>query len=152
MKTESFKQSIMKNIIKLTVLLMVFLSFACDDKPSKADVKTKMLTTKTWGHAQVIHSDGDLSNQYENFAIGFTRNASKGFNGTFVISGGGYAFPETTGKWKFSADFNQIIFDNGKEIDIKLSADHLQLDFTVPAPGGKIAGLSGHFVFDLQPL
>jgi hypothetical protein len=143
----------MKNFIKLTVLFCVLLFGACkDDKPSRAEVKTKMLTAATWGHAQVTHSDGDLSGQYANFAIGFTRNASDGFDGTFIISGGGYAFSETAGKWKFSDDFTQIIFDSGKTIDIELSADHLQLDFTVPAPGGKAAGLSGHFIFDLLTL
>jgi hypothetical protein len=142
----------MKSIIKLTILLIVLQLGACKDEKSETEVKTKMLTAASWGNAQVTHSDGDLSGQYANFAIGFTKNKSEGFDGTFIISGGGYAFSETAGKWKFSDNFEQIIFDSGKEIDIELSADQLKLDFTVPAPGGKVAGLSGHFVFVLQPL
>lgn len=142
----------MKSILKLTVLLIVLQLGACKDEKSEAQVKTKMLTAASWGHAQVTHSDGDLSGQYANFAIGFTENGSEGFDGTFIISGGGYAFSETAGKWKFSNNFNQIIFDSGKEIDIELTADQLLLDFTVPASGGKVVGLSGHFIFELQPL
>lgn len=126
---------------------------ACgDEKESGTAAKTKMLTATPWGHATVTHSDGDLSGQYGNFAIIFAKNGSDGFDGTFLISKGGYAFSETAGKWMFSDDMTQIIFDSGKEIDIELSEDHLQLDFIVPPPGGRIAGLSGHFVFDLQPL
>lgn len=143
----------MKNILKITALLVVIQLGACgDDKEGGMDAKTKMLTAVPWGNAQVTHSpDGDLSDQYTDFAIVFTGNASDGFDGTFLISNGGYAFSENAGKWKFSDDGDQIIFDSGKEMDIQLDADHLQLDFIVPAPGGKVAGLSGHFVFDLQP-
>jgi hypothetical protein len=131
---------------------MILFLGACKDEKSDVQVKTKMLTAASWGHAQVSHSDGDLSGQYANFAIGFTKNGSEGFDGTFIIAGGGHAFSETAGKWKFNDNVDQIIFDSGKEIDIKLTADQLKLDFTVAAPGGKVAGLSGHFVFVLRPL
>jgi hypothetical protein len=143
----------MKSILKLTALLIVLQLGACgDDKEGGMDANTKMLTAAPWGDAQVTHADGDLSDQYTDFAIVFTSGASDGFDGTFLISNGGYAFSEDAGKWKFNDDFSQIIFDSEKVIDIQLDEDHLQLDFTAPASGGKVTGLSGHFVFDLQPL
>jgi hypothetical protein len=144
----------MKSIIKLTALLFVLQLGACkDEKESGTDVKTKMLTAESWGNAQVTHTpDGDLSDQYTNFAIVFTSNASDGFDGTFVVSNGGYAFSENAGKWKFSNDLDQIIFDSGKVIDFQLDETHLELDFIVPTPGGRVSGISGHFIFDLQPL
>lgn len=148
----------MKSIIKLTLLLFVLQLWACKDndkeqeKETESEIKTNMLTAATWGRAEVTHSDGDLSDQYVNFAIGFTRNGSDGFDGNFIISSGGHAFSEIAGKWKFSDDFNQIIFDSGKEIDIELSKELLTLDFTVPPSGGKVTGLSGHFVFKLRHL
>jgi hypothetical protein len=142
----------MKRIIKLTIVLFALSLTACKDDPSATEVKTKMLTATTWGHAQVTHTDGDLSNQYANFAIAFTKSASDGFDGTFIISGGGYAFSETTGRWRFSDNVQQIIFDSGKQIDIELTKANLKLDFTVPLAGGKVKGVSGHFVFELSPL
>jgi hypothetical protein len=144
----------MKNILKITTLLIVLQLPACkdDNEKSERDLKTDMLTT-SWGDAQVMHTpDGDLSNQYTNFMIVFTDNGSGDFDGTYIISNGGNAFSEDTGKWKFNDALNQIILDSGKEMDMQLGEGHLQLDFiTVPA-GGKVKGLSGHFVFDLQPM
>lgn len=145
----------MKKILTLLTFVSMLSVISCkdDNEPSKQDVNTKMLTASPWGNAQVTHTpDGDLSDQYTDFAIVFTSNASNGFDGTFVVSNGGYAFSENAGKWKFNNDFTKIIFDSEKELTIELDEDHLQLDFVVPAPGGKVSGLSGHFVFTLQPL
>lgn len=144
----------MKNIFKISIFLFALQLISCSDDngPSKKAVATKMLTTSAWGHAQVTHTDGDLSGQYTNFSILFTDAASTGFDGTYFISNGGNAFSETTGKWKFNKELNQIILDSEKVMDIELDETHLQLDFTTSAPGGKVTGLSGHFVFDLQPL
>lgn len=145
----------MKKLIKISVLLILFQLTACseDTEKSEKDVKIDMLTANSWSHAQVMHSpDGDLSAQYEDFSILFTDNASNGFDGTFAISNGGYAFTEDAGQWKFNDDLNQIILDSDKVMDIQLDETHLQLDFITSASGGRAAGLSGHFVFDLQPL
>lgn len=144
----------MKNILKLLSLLVSLASVSCNDdgdKPSM-DAKTKMLTATSWGHAEVTHSDGDLSDQYENFMIVFTSNASSGYNGTFVVANGGNAFAETTGLWKYSADKSQIILDSEKMIDFTVTKNSLILEFTVVAPTGKAAGISGHFTFELQPM
>lgn len=145
----------MKNILKAILLLLTIQLAACssDGGSDGMDAKTKMLTAAPWGNAQVTHSpDGDLSDQYTDFAIMFTANSSDGFDGTFVVSNGGYAFSENAGRWRFNDDFTKIIFDSEKEMDIELSENHLQLDFIVAPAGGKVAGISGHFVFDLQPL
>jgi hypothetical protein len=144
----------MKNILKITTLLIVLQLPACkdDNEKSERDLKTDMLTT-SWGDAQVMHTPGgDLSGQYTNFMIVFTDNGSGDFDGTYIISYGGYAFSETTGKWKFNDALNQIILDSGKEMDMQLDENYLQLDFITASSGGKVKGLSGHFVFDLQPM
>lgn len=144
----------MKNIIQITTLLFVLQLFGCSDdtEKSKQDVIVAQLTASGWGHATVTHSDGDLSAQYTHFSILFTRQKSAGFIGTYFISNGGNAFTETTGKWKFNDDLTQIILDSGKTMDLQLDDTHLQLDFTTNAPTGRMVGLSGHFIFDLQPL
>lgn len=144
---------IMKYLVRITLLLALIQLGACDDdKGGEQSAQTKMLTAEPWAHPQVTHSDGDLSSQYANFVIVFTSHASDGFNGTYLISNGGYAFTETSGKWKFNNDKSKIVLDSGKEMDFVLDEEHLELDFVVPAPGGKVAGLSGHFAFSLQPL
>lgn len=144
---------IMKNILKLIGLLFVLQLSSCnDDGENKQEVMTNILTKSGWGHATVTHSDGDLSDQYSNFSMLFTKQPSSGFDGTYFISNGGYAFSETSGKWKFSKDLKQIILDSGKVMDIQLEKTHLQLDFTTASSGGRLTGLSGHFVFDLDPL
>ena len=146
----------MKNILKiLTGLLIILQLSSCseDNGKSKREVKADMLTEAPWGHAQVTHSpDGDLSSQYTNFMIVFSVAKADGFDGNYIISNGGYAFSETIGKWKFNDALDQIILDSGKPMDIQLDADYLQLDFVTTSAGGKMIGLSGHFVFDLQPL
>ncbi len=145
----------MKSILKFAALLIVFQLGACNDdnETSKRDIKIDMLTASSWGNAQVTHTpDGDLSIQYTDFAIVFTGNSSDGFDGTYIISNGGYAFSENAGKWKFSDDLSKIILDSGKELAYQLDETNLHLDFTVASAGSKVAGVSGHFVFDLQPL
>lgn len=145
----------MKNFFKIASLAVLSILAACKDdskEPSQEDVKTKMLTATAWSHAQVTHSDGDLSDQYADFAILFTSKPASDFDGSFAISNGGNAFSEISGQWKFNDDLTKIILNSGKEIYITLDESHLQLDFTVAAPGGKNAGLSGHFIFNLQPM
>jgi len=145
----------MKKLFNLAALLIVISFGACnndDDELSAHDKKVNMLTANSWGDATVTHADGDLSGQYEDFVIVFTKNSANGFDGTFVIAEGGYAFSEASGQWKFSDDLTQIVFDSGKEMDFELSDNNLELDFTVTAGSGRAAGLSGHFVFDLKPL
>ena len=144
----------MKNIIKITALLFALHLSGCSDdsEKGKQDEMTKMLTASGWGHASVTHSDGDLSDQYTHFSILFTDKKSGSSDGTYFISNGGHAFSETTGTWKFSDDQSQIILDSGKTMDIQLDDTHLQLDFTTGNPAMRTMGLSGHFIFDLQPL
>jgi len=144
----------MKNLFNMAALLILISFSACKDDGDELnahDQKVKELTTNAWGEATVTHADGNLSGQYEDFTIVFTKNASDGFDGTYVIANGGYAFSETSGKWKLSDDLTQILLDSGKEMDFKLADNSLELDFTVSSASGR-AGLSGHFVFELKPL
>lgn len=143
-----------KNILQLLLFVAVLQLTACnDDAPSTADVKVDMLTAQTWGQAIVTHAtDGDLSDEYSDFAVTFTSSPSGDFQGSYVVANGSHAFAEATGKWKFNDDESLIILDSGREMEFELEATHLKLDFTVPASGGRSNGLSGHFTFDLKPL
>jgi hypothetical protein len=144
----------MKKILTLTMLIGLAQMFACDDDVNPKSQDVQLITATPWSHASVINStDGDLSDQYKNFAISFTNKPENGYEGTYIISNGGYAFPENTGKWKLHDDLeNKIVFDSGRQIQFNVSNETLQLDFTVSVPGGRVDGLSGHFVFDLKPL
>lgn len=145
----------MKDILKLIPLVLVLQFAACgdDNEKSTREIKTEMLIATPWGNAQVVNvPDGNLSHQYSNFAISFARNVSGGFDGTYLVANGGYAFQEVAGKWKFNDTLDQIILDSGKLMDMELQADHLKLEFMVSSPGGRTSGISGHFAFDLSPL
>jgi hypothetical protein len=140
----------MKKILTLIALVVLFQLSACKDdtqEVSSHDQNVDMLTA----NPTVTHPDGDLSDQYENFVIIFTKKSAGGFDGDFLVANGGYAFPESLGSWKFNEDLTKIILDSGRELDVALSATHLNLDFIVTPEGGRIDGLSGHFTFDLQP-
>jgi hypothetical protein len=143
----------MKYILNIVSLIALVTFMSCDGNESpKQDATTAMLTASSWGSPTVAHSDGDLSDQYENFIIAFTSKATSGYNGTFIIANGGNAFSETSGLWKFNPGKTQIILDSEKEIDFFVTENSLQLEFTVTVPNGKTAGLTGHFVFELSPL
>lgn len=143
-----------KRILNLLVLLVLVVLSACkDDEPSQQEIMTNMLTANVWANATVTHDvDGDLSFQYEDFAIQFTNQPANGYSGNFLVSDGGSAFPDVAGKWKFNADMTQILFDTGKEMVFNLTENSLELDFTVSATGGRVSGLDGYFIFELTPL
>ena len=145
----------MKNILKLSALLVLFYLSACNDdnELSKKEQYIEMLTTTSWAHAVVTHgTDGDLSDQYADFIIAFSKTSSTGYDGTFIVSNGGYAFPENAGKWKFNDNLTTITLDSGRELEFELSKTNLMLDFTVAPSGGRVEGISGQFTFELQPL
>ena len=133
--------------------MLVQLSACDEDGPSDTEVKADMLTAQTWAHASVMHgTDGDLSDQYSDFAMTFSSNPADGFQGTYLVANGGHAFEDASGKWKFNDNLTMIILDSGREIEFQLNETHLTLDFIVPESGGRSNGLSGHFTFELQPL
>lgn len=140
--------------LTLVVLLSFVQLIACKDdaEPTAREKAIATLTATAWAHAHVTHTDGDLSDQYEDFIIQFTKSPSGGFDGTFVITEGGNAFEETAGRWKFNDALNQISFDSGKTLTVALTSTNLHLEFFVAAPTAKALGVSGNFVFDLQPL
>lgn len=144
----------MKNFLTLFAIAFLFQLSACkdDNEISQHDQNVTMLTATNWGNPTVMNAtDGDLSEQYADLIMVFTKKSTDGFDGTFVIGNGLYAFPETSGKWKFSNDLTKIVFDSGRELDYTLSENNLHLDFVVAPIGGRINGLSGHFTFDLKP-
>jgi hypothetical protein len=144
----------MKKILTLTALIVLFQLSACkdDNEANNHDQSVAMLTASAWGSPTVMNAtDGDLSDQYSDMIMVFNKKPDSGFDGTYVIGNGLYAFPETTGKWKFNSDLTKIVFDSGREISYTLSKTNLHLDFVVAPIGGRINGLSGNFTFDLKP-
>jgi hypothetical protein len=142
----------MKKILNtMFPLLLLVMLVAChsDDAESAFEKNVNALTSVAWTHPTVTNSaDGDLSASYADFAILFTKQEANGFAGTFVISNGGYAFTEVTGRWKFNDALTELQFDSGKTMTFTVDENHLSLDFTVAPPtGGRTDGLSGHFVF-----
>ena len=147
----------MKLILKIAAVFFVLVHLTgCEDDPVKSDreLKAEMLTRTSWSHATVTNTpDGDVSDQYEDFVIAFASNTTDGIDGTYVISNGGYAFSENAGTWVFNDALDQIILDSGKSMNLQLEETRLRLEFIVPAgESGRLAGLSGKFVFDLKPL
>ena len=143
----------MKSIFKIATVLMTLSLVACSkDDPSPRDEKIQQITASTWGSPTVMHTDGDLSDQYIDFAIKFTKQSSGDFEGTYIIANGGYAFEETAGQWTLSDDLSSIILDSGKEITAKINEGSLRLEFIVPTSTGRTNGLSGQFVFELKAL
>jgi hypothetical protein len=143
-----------KKIFNLLVLTVFIGLGACkEDEPGQEEIMTNMLTANAWANATVTHEvDGNLTSQYEDFAIQFTKQPTDGYVGNFLVSNGGTAFPNVAGKWKFNSDHSQIIFNTGKEMVFELTDNTLELDFTVSATGGRVSGLDGHFIFELTPL
>ena len=131
---------------------MTSLGACSDDEVNSHDQKVKILTASYWGSPTVTHADGDLSDQYLDFVIVLNKNASDSFDGTYIIANGGYAFSETNGKWKLSDDLTKLVLDSGKEMSVEVSDQSLRLEFTVASTNGRIAGLSGNFVFELKPV
>lgn len=144
----------LKILFRILMLAMVAQLTACDDEPSaEGDTKRNLLTTNTWGTPVVTHADGNLSDDYSDFVITFTTNpVISGYEGTYIISNGGHAFADPSGQWKLNEERTLIVFDSGREIQFEVSEDRLKLDFTVTDSGGRINGLSGHFVFELKPI
>lgn len=144
----------MKKFLTLIAIAALFQLSACKDDSTEISAheqNVNMISANAWAHPTVTHPDGDLSDQYTNFLLVFTKKADGDFDGDFLIANDGYAFPENFGQWKFNDDLTKIVLDSGREIDYQLSQNSLHLDFIVAPTGGRINGLSGHFTFDLQP-
>lgn len=133
------------------LLLLGFVQCSKDNDPDPKTRKIGMLTDISWVTDNVQNSsDGDLTSQYSDFAIVFVSNDDGTFDGDYYLTGGGTAFPELTGKWKFNDDLTTIILATGREMEVTLTEDTLTLAFDIVSSGGRGAGLSGHFTFTLR--
>lgn len=146
-------KSMKKILIYLPVFFALFVASCSDDNEvSPKDEKVKHLTSSAWTTASVLHStDGDLTSQYANYSITFSRNASSGIDGDYLVTNGSYAFPDAAGKWTLSADLSKITLTNGQEIAIEsLSDESLKFKVVVAPSSGRVSGLSGEFHFSLK--
>lgn len=140
-----------KFILTLFVASTVIFQCSKDNEPSLKSQKIKLLASDVWVTESVLNSeDGDLTFQYTDFTIAFVKNGDAGFDGDYYLTGGGHAFPELTGKWKFSKDVTKLVLQNGREMGIMLTAGSLTLTFHMDASGGRTRGLGGDFIFNLK--
>jgi len=148
----------MNHIIRFISLLLIVVVAACSskDEDPKPDAKAETinkLTASKWIANSVQHAtDGDLTFQYEDFSITFSKNPAAGAEGDYTVINGGNAFPDPSGKWSLSEDGKTILFTSGPEIAIESLTDQsLVLNFIVsPGSGGRIEGVSGEFTFNLR--
>ncbi|MBX2964124.1 MAG: hypothetical protein KF687_16555 [Cyclobacteriaceae bacterium] len=143
----------MKSILTISAIafLLAFSACSSDDAVNERDQQINLLTSAPWITQSVMHAtDGDLTDQYQNFSITFIKNPVSGFDGDYFVVNGSYAFPEPSGKWKFSNDLTKLIFINGQDLDASVTNSLLTLHFVVASPGGRTTGLSGQFTFVLK--
>ena len=140
-------------MLAVIYLLMACLAMSCgnDDEPNVQEQKVNLLTADTWVIDQVVSkSDGNLTEQYKDFAIAFLKKEASEFEGDYFIVDGGHAFQQATGKWRFSDDLTKLVLSDGKEIEFSLTAESLTLEFHVVPPNGRVGGLGGDFKFILK--
>jgi hypothetical protein len=147
----------MKNNMKTPKLLLALLALfgynqcAEDHHVTLKESQIRMLTSNVWIPALVENSsDGDLTFQYTDFAIAFIKSDKQGFDGDYYLSGGGNAFKELFGKWRFNDDLTKLVLQNGREMDLELSSNALTLSFYQAPVNGRVQGLSGVFTFHLK--
>jgi hypothetical protein len=144
----------MKSTCAIALTIILLIANSCSDKETGADERTlkiNEIVSSPWTNAVVTHStDGDLSFQYEDFSIAFIKNPGSSYDGDFIVTHGGYAFEEHYGKWKLDEVSSQIILSTGKQMEFVLTENILRLEFTVDNTSGRTAGVSGHFIFELQ--
>lgn len=144
----------MKTVLYFFACMLLFQLSACSSDDKKTSDEDKMIskfTESTWAAERVEHgTDGDLTFQYEDFSLAFTKSGSGTFLGDYYVANGGNAFRDAFGKWKLSEDMKMIILDNDQELEVEFQGEKMILDFIVPLPSdGRTQGLSGHFAFTL---
>ena len=141
----------MKKIVLASLLAIITMVTGCKkEEVLSARDQTLNKLNGQWSNAQVTHgTDGDLSGLYADFQLVFTKAKTDGFDGYYIVSNGGHAFTQGSGKWKLDSGNSQITLSNGPSMDFEVTATALMLDFTVENTGGRISGLHGHFTFNL---
>lgn len=141
-------------MIFLALFGFMFIACSDDNEISAREQTINNITADSWIAEQVIHAtDGDLTFQYENFSIRFTKGNATNYDGEYYVINGSNAFTQPYGKWSLNSELTTIMLDNGLDLDFTMAGNEMTLDFTVPAPdNGRVGGLSGHFIFSLKHL
>lgn len=144
------------NKITIFLALFAFMFTACsdDNEIGVREQTINNITADSWVAEQVMHAtDGDLTFQYEEFSIRFTKGNATNYDGEYYVINGGNAFTQPYGKWSLNNELTTIMLDNGLDLGFVMAGNEMTLDFTVPAPeNGRVGGLSGHFIFSLKHL
>jgi hypothetical protein len=137
-------------IFIILIFASVLIQCSSSSDPDAKEEKIKWLTHDAWVAENVSSDEGDLTFQYTDFVIIFMRNPNDTFDGDYYSTGGGHAFSELIGRWKFNDDLSKLLLDGGKEIRIIASKEKLTMNFFVAPSGGRVSGLSGNFTFVLK--
>jgi hypothetical protein len=143
----------MRRAKTLFIVILALMLFHCSKQtdPTPKEQMIKLLTSDMWTTESVQKDEaGDVTSDYAEFGIAFESRPDADFDGDYYVAGGGRAFPELVGQWKFNADFTRLVLANGREMDVSLSATSLVLTFSVVPDGGRVKGVIGRFTFRLK--
>jgi hypothetical protein len=121
---------------------------------SEHDKQVELLAN-TWtvkGEAKSVTLDGADENMYwPNFQITFTRE--KTYSATNISPDRNGTVWSESGTWDFKSptDLSTIVRDDDTEIDITVDPASLTMLFDYVAPGGRVSGIGGAWVFKMQP-
>ena len=124
-----------------------------DPEPSAKDKQTDLLAKK-WNIKTEVNSvtlnGGDDTDNWTGFTVTFYSN------GTYVASNISAERLNTvwssSGDWQFKSDsdLNTIVRNDGVEINISIVETNLFMSFNYTQPNGRIAGIEGDWVFDME--
>lgn len=144
-------------ITSLVFILGIAVLFSCKDKtppaPTEAEVQMGLIA-QTWtvitGANSVTLDGADEEQNWPGFAVTFNANGT--YTASNVSTGREVVWP-TSGTWAFKGstgnDLNTIIRDDGVDIAIVVSETSLKMSFRYTAPGGRISGTEGDWVFNM---
>jgi len=139
------------SFVALTLIAGLFIS-SCNDNtvtpPTDEELRIEELTG-TWvldaGSNVVTVAGRDVSADWAGFAL--TLNG-------MAYSSTGADSPEVwpaNGTWEFGSDVNKLVRNDGIEMSISVTETSFSIQFDFSAPGGRLTGIEGTWVFKLVP-
>lgn len=139
-------------IFILTMAVLIF-TVGCSGSKVQPSIEDQQLQKMlgTWKTSTVQVDGTDITDQYTDFTITFFKN---GNTNEMIATNPGYAFYAGADVWVFatSSQASKIIrSSDGIEMSVQVDQSNLTLLFNVPQAsiGGRVAGMSGNFTFQL---
>ena len=138
-----------KYVFSIPILFGLCLIAACksedegDTIPKTEEELQLEKLSKTWIPGFIQRDGVDVTGEFSGFTLTFTQNK------TYTAVNGGEVFP-ASGTWEFATgNLNRMVRDDGVVMEVVVTATTLNLQFQIDSPGGRFAGTSGDFEFDL---